>query len=609
MTTPSAEDVLAVACKLWGKPSARRGDEARFGAKGSKSVNLADLTWFDHEAGAGGGWIDLFRLAKEPLPNDIIADLTAYDYHDADGRVLFQVVRLPPGSKQRFYQRRPDGNGGWIKNLKGVTPVLYRLTDLAAADRSDPVYIAEGEKDVENLRRLGLLATTNPGGAEKWKPQYSEALRGRKCILLPDNDAAGRRHMTQVAKALAGIAAAVITVPLPGLGEKGDVSDWLAQGHGAEQLAALWLEAPQAQPADEPKHRFTIVIWEDDMSRPETDGVVERLFYAGDISMNFGETGSAKSFLAIDLSAHIALGWPWFGRKVKQGAVIYIAAEGAAHIDRRIVAFKQYHAGRLAEIREPVPFGLIRSDLNLLDPEADLPELIQQINAKAATFSVPLLMILIDTMSAALAGGDENRPDVMGTFLANVKRLQRETGGPHIHLLHHPGKDPSKGDRGHYITRAAVETRIETTKPATEMTGSFRVLKQRDGAAGDTFGFGLEVIEVAYTEDGDPITSCVVVPVEGVSKPVEKPKLKVEYQAALGFLWDVVAEVGQPLDKPGYPNLKAVTVDQWRDRLKQRGLYDGDGPSRNWLARCKQALIGARLITIDERLVWPVPRR
>lgn len=225
------------------------------------------------------------------------------------------------------------------------------------------------------------------------------------------------------------------------------------------------------------------------------------------------------------------------------------------------------------------------------------------------TFTHPLSLIIIDTQSATLAGGDENRPDVMGSFLANIKRLRRETGNPHIHLLHHPGKDSSKGDRGHYITRAAIETRIETTKPATEMAGSFRVLKQRDGAAGDTFGFRLEVLEVAYTEEGAPIASCVIVPAEAVDEPGARPRLAKEYQAALDFLWVVVKEAGQRLNRPDYPDFfKAVTVDQWREHLTRRGMYDaGDGgKSRAFFFRLKNKLIAEGLIAFEGNLVWPI---
>jgi len=99
-----------------------------------------------------------------------------YDYRDEATRLGFQVVRQPG---KNFRQRRPDGKGGWIWNLEGVGRVLYRLPELMATGTDHTVYLVEGEKDVETLRGLGEVATTNPGGAGKWRPEYTPALHGR----------------------------------------------------------------------------------------------------------------------------------------------------------------------------------------------------------------------------------------------------------------------------------------------------------------------------------------------------------------------------------------------------------------------------------------------
>jgi DNA primase len=105
------------------------------------------------------------------------------------------------------------------------------------------VWVVEGERDANTLREHELIATTNAGGAEKWKNEYNEALRGRPVVILPDNDEPGRRHARQVAAALAGIGASVVTVELPDLPEKGDVSDWFAAGGTASTLRGLAVQA------------------------------------------------------------------------------------------------------------------------------------------------------------------------------------------------------------------------------------------------------------------------------------------------------------------------------------------------------------------------------
>ncbi|MFN8547762.1 MAG: hypothetical protein U0527_07255 [Candidatus Eisenbacteria bacterium] len=137
-------------------------------------------------------------------------------------------------------------------NLQGVQCVLYRLGDLLAEPEAW-VYLVEGEKDADNLHRLGLVATTNPMGAGKWRNDYNESLRGRHVVILPDNDEPGETHARDVARRLSGIAASVRVVELPGLPPKGDVSDWLAAGGNRQALEALAASTPEwsSEPRDE----------------------------------------------------------------------------------------------------------------------------------------------------------------------------------------------------------------------------------------------------------------------------------------------------------------------------------------------------------------------
>lgn len=191
---------------------------------------------------------------RPPAPQN-----TTYDYRDAQGNLIYQVVRtVKPDGKKGFFQQRPDGSGGWIKNLKGVTRLLYRLPQLLnLADFDQPVYICEGEKDADRLAGLGLVATCNSEGAGKWgKGDYNEYLAGRVVYVLADNDKQGRDHAENVARNLAPLAQSVRVVNLPGLPDKGDVSDWLNAGHTKDDLerecamSPLWgpVEPPQTAP-------------------------------------------------------------------------------------------------------------------------------------------------------------------------------------------------------------------------------------------------------------------------------------------------------------------------------------------------------------------------
>lgn len=162
--------------------------------------------------------------------------VASYAYHDQAGKVVMQAIRFEPKS---FRQRRPIEGGKWAWNLSGVELVLYRLPELLGADPAKPVFVVEGEKDVDALRALGLVATCNPMGAGKWRDRYSDHLRDRHVVILPDNDQAGRDHAEQVARSLQGKAASVRVVGLPDLPEKGDVSDWIVKGGTAAGLLKL----------------------------------------------------------------------------------------------------------------------------------------------------------------------------------------------------------------------------------------------------------------------------------------------------------------------------------------------------------------------------------
>jgi hypothetical protein len=167
---------------------------------------------------------DLMPGAKPP--HRLVA---TYDYRDASGRLLYQSLRYDP---KNFQCRRPNESGGWIWKgvFDGIERVPYRLPGLLAADPSQPVFIVEGEKDADRLTSLRLTATTNVGGAGKWRPEYNQHFAGKHVVLLPDNDDPGREHTAAVVRHLTGTVASIKVVELPDLPEKGDVSDWLDKG-------------------------------------------------------------------------------------------------------------------------------------------------------------------------------------------------------------------------------------------------------------------------------------------------------------------------------------------------------------------------------------------
>ncbi len=234
------------------------------GKRDSFAVDASTGQWFCHSAcGRGGDICDLemalsgvdFKAAKAAI-HAIVgrADsqsgkraarariVATYDYVDEEGHILYQSVRMDP---KGFKQRKPDDKGGWDWSIKGVRLVLYHLPDLLKRS-TETVFICEGEKDVRSLASLGLLATCNPMGAGKWRPDYSEAIRGRSVVLLPDNDPPtdelgkphykGQKHVASVAADLLRVGCEVRIVEVP---QGKDVSDWLSTGGTLKELEAL----------------------------------------------------------------------------------------------------------------------------------------------------------------------------------------------------------------------------------------------------------------------------------------------------------------------------------------------------------------------------------
>ena len=223
-----------------------------------RSVNPQTGQWMCHSTcGRGGSVYDLEMELSGKNFKDAVREVHSiigrpaaqkpqiaktYDYTDESGKLLFQAVRYEP---KAFKQRRPDGHGEWIWELKGVRLVLYRLPELTRR-ALEPIFLCEGEKDVETLEALGLLATTNPMGAGKWRPEYSEQIRGRSLVCLPDNDPPtdengkphykGQKHMAAVAADLMRVGCEVRFVELA---EGKDISDWVAAGGTVEELQSI----------------------------------------------------------------------------------------------------------------------------------------------------------------------------------------------------------------------------------------------------------------------------------------------------------------------------------------------------------------------------------
>jgi putative DNA primase/helicase len=181
-----------------------------------------------HDAGGTIVNFPAHETKRAPRPKIV----KTYDYCDEGGNLLFQAVRYRP---KDFKQRRPNGRGGWEWNLQGVRRVPYRLPELLAADAGETVFIFEGEKDADRASEEGLVATTNPQGAGKWRDEYSPHLDGRNVVVVPHNDPEGNKHGEEVARSVYRHAVSVKVMHLPELGDKEDYNDWLDKYRGTPE--------------------------------------------------------------------------------------------------------------------------------------------------------------------------------------------------------------------------------------------------------------------------------------------------------------------------------------------------------------------------------------
>lgn len=170
-----------------------------------------------------------------------------YDYTDRFGTLIYQTVRLQP---KDFRQRRPDGNGGYVWNLDGVTRLPYRLPQIISSV-PEPIYVVEGEKDADTLAGFGLVATTAGGADTNWTPEMVVWLRERDVNVLVDNDPQGLLRGQKNLEAFYGVAKSVKLVWFSELPAHGDVSDWFDAGHTLEEFTAIVAVTPEWNPPQE----------------------------------------------------------------------------------------------------------------------------------------------------------------------------------------------------------------------------------------------------------------------------------------------------------------------------------------------------------------------
>lgn len=379
--------------------------------------------------------------------------------------------------------------------------------------------------------------------------------------------------------------------------------------HLARESARQAEPEPELQPAsvEEPKKDdatvFAFELFRDVAIAEDANDFVEGLLISSSMVVIYGESNSGKTFFATDLGLHIACGWEWNGRAVDRGAVIYLALEGAHGIRNRIAAFRAEHGLESHDI----PFAVIPIAMNLLDPTADTSKLIRTIEHVAKQLDMPVRLTIADTLSRAMAGGNENAPDDMGALVTNGTRIQQTTKSA-MAWVHHSGKDQAKGARGHSLLRAATDTEIEITAEGPQRMA--RITKQRDLECVGEHAFTLKLVDLGKNHRKKAITSCVVEYQDASTiqhSGASSRRLTGHPKRALEILVNLCAETGQT-GHSGVPSrVPSVPADWWRERFYDRAMPgQTNDTKKHAFGRASGALINGHLVGMASNRVWIV---
>ena len=311
------------------------------------------------------------------------------------------------------------------------------------------------------------------------------------------------------------------------------------------------------------------------MALPPQTWLVKGVIPQTGMGIVYGDSGSGKTFITIDLALSIARGLSWQACRIKQATgVLYVSAEGGGAMGGRLQAYAKHHDTDLSAL----PFGVVTVGLNLRG--GDDQKVIDGCNEMRSR-GVPIGLIVLDTLNRTMGGGDENSSQDMGAYLDAVARVVEKTGA-FVLVVHHSGKDAKKGARGHSSLRAAVDTELEVK--AEGATQILKVTKSRDGLTGIEYAYKREVVVVATDDELEPITSCVAIPLGSSDVVGRKRKPSGRWQElACGAL-----------QKLGGVALKAAVLEEignivqhknrWRDSASrgiqaciETGIFDSNG--------------------------------
>jgi hypothetical protein len=318
--------------------------------------------------------------------------------------------------------------------------------------------------------------------------------------------------------------------------------------------------------------------------------LVKGLLDSTALALVIGEAGCGKTFLVLDLALSIAAGRDWFDRRVRLGRAVYLAAEAGQSIRNRVAGWarERWANGPYIDFAAVVsPVDLCHLNMGHVD------KLVEAIGEAA--------LVVVDTVSRALAGGNENGPEDMGAFVTALDQLRARLGCTII-AVHHVGKDASRGGRGHSLLHCAVDTEIAVER-RDEYVSVATVTKQRDGPDGVEIAFRLRQVTLGTDQDGDAVTTCVCEPEAFV--PRKEKKLTGQAKQALDALHIAMAQKGETITT-GEFGFTAVRLDVWREFAQQYMPCETNNAFKKAWSNSRNKLIDQGYVAFRKEYFWPL---
>ena len=555
-------------------------------------------------------------------------------YRAEDGTELFTKRRYKTNdAKGKTYSiHRVDAAGKRIAGIKDTRIVPLNLPEIIEAKQSGrAIYLVEGEKAADALTSIGAIATTSHTGAGSWPIEITQYFAGANVVVIPDNDEPGISYAKRAIAHLLPVVKSIRYLDLGLMVEGDDAYEWVYHAKGTcKELAELARQAPvitdhlqAAEPEPVRSEAFNptpqllnIEAWDTIKDEP-VRWIIENVLPEGGFAALYGPPGSYKSFIALDIAEAVATGRQWMGNQVTNpGAVLYIAGEGHGGIGARIKACKINH-----QTQDGAEIYVIRYQLNLRSSADDFNLLMESIDDLIERTGIELRLVQIDTLARAFGGGNENDSQDMGAFIHNAGRLQRKLDCA-LMVLHHSGKDHTKGLRGHSSLLGAVDTQLELQKLEQEVKqdgiagkGVITVSKQKDGQDNVKFGFEMILIDINQKlnnvlELSESMSLAVrealeMIPENQKHKPVPPSRAGAGgvQKIALDALHKAIAEHGEMRLIDGKRN-KAIHVEQWQQ------AFEAAQTDKTWIkkrfTRCVQSLQNAKKVEVFDPFVWVI---